>query len=190
MQNPNEFQPLSKAQLQSLRHYSIEQLEKLRTFIENKQKVIRESIKKMEDDAKTSMSYPSLEFTRCALLTFWGKRSETEKQLQILRTLGEKLDLKLVNNIEDLPEKTRKSIEDNFKVGETYSNLSHELASLEHLIVIVQGVISEKKINELQMEDMDKVLKDLLSNDQQSLNQEQVDANASDLSGLAKVHSM
>lgn len=189
MQNPNEFQ----TRLNRLRGSSIKQLEKILEIIENKEKETNELMTKIENDAQTSNLYPSIEFTRTALLTFWGKRSDTEKHLQMLQTLGEKLDpnLKLVNKLEDLPKETQKSIEANFKVGENYSSLVQRLESLEHLKIIVQGVISEKKIEELHMAEIVKVLNDILKKNQESSQgQQKIDVNESDLSELTKMLSM
>lgn len=146
MQNQNEFD----THLKNLRGKTIQELQKIRELIANKQKVLKEGMTRIEQNAQSAMKLDSIEAARNGLLTFWGQRQVAEKKIQELKSLTEQLDpnAKLVTPINDLPASSKDMMELFFKLGEGYSNADRSLKSLENLDTLIQGIIAEKKLPE------------------------------------------
>lgn len=145
MQQTNELY----SQVQILRNKSIEQLEKLRVQIAERQQSLRELVAKLEKDAQIMMKYPSIEAARNGLLTFWGQREAAEKQLNDLKALTDKFaaGVNVVTPVAEMQGDNKAIMEGCFVIGEGYVNAGKAIKSYENVDAVIQGIIAEKKLS-------------------------------------------
>lgn len=121
--------------------------------IENDINVLKNRMQKTEEEVMKLMGYPTIEATKNGLISFWGKRKESEARIQKLNSdinsLIRTSDIENDNNPAEESEINKfktSMMGTGYKIGDAYVNMKQELDDLQNLIIYLNGVIAEKKL--------------------------------------------